>query len=212
MRTLTVRKAVEDDLAQVVRVRVDSWRAAYAGLVPPAYLDGLDPEAALPRMKEYLATIPDRDHFLVVEAEHPAQVVGFVLAGPERPSVAVASGVREGLGEVHALYVHPDAWFTGAGARLLTAATEALATDGHAELTLWVLEENHQARRFYERQGWQPDGGRTDLQLAGALLEELRYSWTVAGPAAPAVPMGVSVPVGVTPPAGVSVPQPRAGA
>lgn len=207
MRTLTVRTAAERDLAQVVRVRVDSWRAAYAGLVPPAYLDGLDPEAALPRMKEYLARLPDRNHFLVVEAEDSAQVVGFALAGPERPSVEVARGVREGFGEVHALYVHPDAWFTGAGAQLLSAAAEALAADGHAQLTLWVLEENHQARRFYERQGWQPDGGRTDLQLAGALLQELRYSRPapqVAMEAAPQVARQV-VPVGV------SVPQPRAG-
>ncbi|MBF9073863.1 GNAT family N-acetyltransferase [Streptacidiphilus fuscans] len=199
MRTLTVRTAAENDLAQVVRVRVDSWRAAYAGLVPPAYLDGLDPGAALPRMKEYLAALPDRDHFLVVEAalgaEDSAQVVGFVLAGPERPSVEVAGGRRGGFGEVYALYVHPDAWFTGAGAGLLAAATEALAADGYAELTLWVLEENHQARRFYERHGWRPDGGRTDLQLAGAVLQELRYSLTV------------SVGAG----AGVSVPQPRAG-
>lgn len=29
---------------------------------------------------------------------------------------------------------------------------------GCAEIHLWTLEENHRARRFYERHGWRPNG------------------------------------------------------
>jgi GNAT superfamily N-acetyltransferase len=174
MGQLTVRGAVEADLAEVVRVRIDSWRAAYAGLVPPAYLGELDAEASLVRARNQLRSLPAGWRFLV--AERDTRVVGFVIAGPERPDVAVIRGERPRGGEVHALYTHPDAWFTGAGAALLDAAVTALTAGGHHPLVLWVLEENTQARRFYERQGWRPDGGRTALQLGGALLQELRYA------------------------------------
>ncbi|WP_037607517.1 GNAT family N-acetyltransferase [Streptacidiphilus rugosus] len=173
MGQLTIRGADEADLAGLVRVRIDSWRAAYAGLVPPAYLDELDPEASLVRTRNQLRSRPEGWHFLV--AERDAALVGFVIAGPERPAAEVVRGDRPRGGEVHALYTHPDAWFTGAGAALLDAAVTALRADGHAPLLLWVLEQNTQARRFYERQGWRPDGGRTALRLGGALLQELRY-------------------------------------
>lgn len=174
MRQLTIREAGEADAAGLVRVRIDSWRAAYAGVIPPAYLDEMDATAAPARLAEYLRAKPVGRHYLVAEQE--GRVTGFVIAGTERPSVESARGERTGFGEVHALYVHPDAWFTGTGATLLRAATEALAADGHEALTLWVLERNAQARRFYERHGWRPDGARDELLLGGAVLQELRYT------------------------------------
>ncbi|MEY9878225.1 GNAT superfamily N-acetyltransferase [Streptacidiphilus sp. MAP12-33] len=174
MMQLTVREAVEADAAPLVRVRLDAWRAAYAGVIPPAYLDELDATAAPSRLAEYLRELPRGRHYLV--AERDDRVVGFVVAGSERPSVESARGERAGIGEVHALYVHPDAWFTGTGAALLDAATRRLAEDRFHTLTLWVLERNEQARRFYERHGWQPDGATDELLFGGAMLVELRYA------------------------------------
>lgn len=181
MMKVTVREAVETDAAPLVRVRTDSWRAAYAGLIPPAYLDELDATAAPARLAEYLRDPSPGRHYLV--AERDGRLVGFVIAGAERPSVEAVRGERAGIGEVHALYVHPDAWFTGTGAALLDAATRRLAKDGYHGLTLWVLEGNTQARRFYERHGWRPDGARDKLRFGGALLPEVRY-------AAPVRPLG----------------------
>ncbi len=48
--------------------------------------------------------------------------------------------------ELHALYVLPGYQGKGTGSRLLEAAGDVCA--------LWVLEENHAARRFYEARGW----------------------------------------------------------
>jgi hypothetical protein len=42
--------------------------------------------------------------------------------------------------------------------------------------TLWVLEGNAQARRFYERRGWSPDGAAREA--FGVL--ELRYRRAIA--------------------------------
>ena len=37
---------------------------------------------------------------------------------------------------------------------------EAARRQGMASMILWVLEDNEQARRFYARQGFVPDGAR----------------------------------------------------
>ena len=60
---------------------------------------------------------------------------------------------------------------------LLDAALAALAASGSSEASLWVLEDNARARRFYEARGWRADGAarpwHTDLPLV-----EVRYRWS----------------------------------
>ncbi|MHA6763182.1 GNAT family N-acetyltransferase [Streptacidiphilus sp. PAMC 29251] len=88
---------------------------------------------------------------------------------------------RSAPGEVYALYAHPEAWSTGIGARLLTAARDRLRADGREQAVLWVLAANTRARAFYERQGWRPTGGCGELRLGGAVLPELQYGTAKTG-------------------------------
>ena len=57
---------------------------------------------------------------------------------------------------LHGLYVVPEEWGSGIAGELHDAATAAMVDC--AELRLWTLEENHRARRFYERRGWRLNG------------------------------------------------------
>ena len=43
------------------------------------------------------------------------------------------------------------------------------------EATLWVLEDNPRARRFYEAAGWEFDGGREIFSRGGVDAWEIRY-------------------------------------
>jgi GNAT superfamily N-acetyltransferase len=76
------------------------------------------------------------------------------LAERDERAVGVAA-IEDGW--LHGLYVVPDEWGSGAGARLHDAAVEAIAA-AHDEARLWCLTENHRARRFYERRGWRLNG------------------------------------------------------
>jgi GNAT superfamily N-acetyltransferase len=49
-------------------------------------------------------------------------------------------------------YVLPEWWGTGVADELHDAAVALGAR------TLWCLEENARARRFYEKRGWEPNG------------------------------------------------------
>ena len=98
-------------------------------------------------------------------AEQAGSVNGFVSVGPSREV--------EGEGELYAIYVHPDAWGSGAGPALMGEARQWLA-DRFPAAILWVLEDNPRARRFYEREGWTADMDRTDV-VRGVEVAEVRY-------------------------------------
>ena len=52
---------------------------------------------------------------------------------------------------------------------------------GYASITLWVLEANARARRFYARAGFTPDGARHLLDDLGGVAE-IRYRRTLTRP------------------------------
>ncbi|MGH3359028.1 MAG: GNAT family N-acetyltransferase [Nocardioidaceae bacterium] len=54
--------------------------------------------------------------------------------------------------------VHPDRFGTGVADVLHTEVVRRMAAAGVETVRLWVLAENRRARRFYERNGWEPDG------------------------------------------------------
>jgi GNAT superfamily N-acetyltransferase len=177
MYKLEVRNATAEDVGAVRRLRAASWRAAYAGIVPPVYLEAMDtgPEEIARAVRQFLQSPPDR-HLLL--AERDGRIVAFASCGPERP---MPGQLRTGVvrGEVYALYAHPEAWSTGTGALLLSAARQRLRADGREQAVLWVLEANTRARAFYERQGLAPTGERGELRLGGAVLNELQYGTAV---------------------------------
>lgn len=76
------------------------------------------------------------------------EVVTEVVAG-DRGLVACAAYDHESLRH---LAVHPDQWGRGIARDGVARAVAAGAT------RLWVLSDNHRARRLYERLGWAPSG------------------------------------------------------
>ena len=101
---------------------------------------------------------------------YAAVLVGWVAAGPCRDDDRPQSH----QGEVYACYVLPQRWRQGVGRLLFTHAAGVLAQAGRGDITLWVLEANSPARRFYESFGFHRDGGRQILDLGGPVAE-VRY-------------------------------------
>jgi ribosomal protein S18 acetylase RimI-like enzyme len=164
---MQVRVATERDAEAIEGVRVRGWRAAYRHVYPGEELDALPVDGS--RWVSRLAAPPDGWTILVVE-EH-GRVVGFAAVGPSRD--------EDGIGELYAIYVDPRDWSTGAGRALLLRAEELLGAD-YGEATLWVLDENPRARRFYESFGWAADGGRKAVERLGVRAPEVRYRKTLA--------------------------------
>jgi ribosomal protein S18 acetylase RimI-like enzyme len=163
---LDVRAAVPGDAAQVAAVHVRSWQAAYRGLLPDDYLDGLRPED---RMARYTFGTNDPALPATVVAVEDGVICGFVTTGPARDDDVVNGG------EVLALYVDPDSWGLGVGRRLLRRGRADLVAQGFTEAVLWVLVGNDRAERFYRVDGWQPDDTQRTEEVWAVFVEEIRY-------------------------------------
>jgi GNAT superfamily N-acetyltransferase len=167
---MRVRPAHRDDAAAVAEVHVRTWQAAYEHVFGAERLATLDLEERRARWEARLAAPEPSRRFLVAE-DDDGSVVGFATAGASRDGDAE--------GELYAIYALPEAWGSGAGPALMKVATEGLREDGFRTAFLWVLEDNPRARRFYEREGWAPDGGRRDEEMLGVPFTEVRYRITL---------------------------------
>jgi GNAT superfamily N-acetyltransferase len=157
-----VRTASARDAEAVERIRVRGWQVAYRHVLPPDELDAMPVDAS--RWERRLARPPARWSTFV--AEEAGRVVGFASMGPSRD--------EGGVGELYAIYVDPEAWSSGIGRALVARAEGRLAAD-YSDATLWVLEDNPRARRFYQAAGWRPDGARKVEIRWGVEAPEVRY-------------------------------------
>ena len=168
---VTVRPLRDEDIPAVVAGHIDGWRTAYKGIVADVVLDGLDEGAWTERRRTELAKRAAGElPWSTLVALDGDRVVGHVSYGPYRTDGAADPEV----GEILAIYVDAPVHGQGFGRALLTAALTELP---QPEVRLWVLEENHQARRFYEKAGLRPDGVREFWTPTGTTFRypELRY-------------------------------------
>jgi ribosomal protein S18 acetylase RimI-like enzyme len=175
MSAVTIRLATSSDAPEVATIHVRSWQWAYRGQVPDAYLDQLGQtldDRIEARRTQLEQVLPGYRWWVF---EHSGLLLGFVVTRPgedDDPDPLTA--------EVLALYLDPDAVGKGIGRTLFAHAVADLKQRGFTQATLWVLESNERARRFYQAAGWAPDGGRKTEKRPGFLLHEVRYRITLS--------------------------------
>jgi putative acetyltransferase len=135
---IAIRPMRADEAASVAQLFHDCWHETQAPLQPPLK-----------------AKYPDVAFFLER------------LLGRANTDVAHSNGTLAGFasytGEmVNSLFVARDHRNRGVGFLLLRHAEQAMQQAGHAKLTLQCVENNHAARRFYERHGWRLEVVTTD--------------------------------------------------
>ncbi len=166
----TIRPAVVADAGGIAEVHVRSWQAAYAGQLPDELLAGLSVSGRR-RGWERILGDPDRsDRTLVLDLGN-GSIRGFANAGGSRDD-----GVGDDVAELRAIYLHPNYWDQGLGRRLHDQVLVSMSDDGYRTVTLWVLDTNARARRFYERAGWSRDGATKIDHVGDVALNEVRYA------------------------------------
>lgn len=167
---MIVRAGVVADAPGIAAVHVHAWQAAYRGILSDELLDGLSIEQRAEQWRRILGDDPELGRCTTV-AEQDGEVLGFAHTGPSRDDDADSAAI----GELNAIYVRPDAFGTGVGRALMDAALAWFAAGGYSAATLWVVDANARAIRFYERAGWRPDGSRKQETIRAEPVTELRY-------------------------------------
>jgi GNAT superfamily N-acetyltransferase len=167
---MKIREATPVDSLAIATVHVRSWQAAYPGLIPQPYLDGLRPADRLAGWEQVLAST-DWPRAGVFVLEGPPEVMGFSHICPTRDDDLD----RSTTGEITSIYLAPEAWGAGNGVALINTSIERMVEAGYETATLWALETNARARRFYEIGGWKLDGATKLHDWGTFVCTDIRY-------------------------------------
>jgi ribosomal protein S18 acetylase RimI-like enzyme len=162
---VNVRPATPADAGAIAAVQLRTWLATYSEYVEPELIL----ERADGREERWLEILTGERRTLVAEAA--GRIAGFASWG------ACRDDGHDGVGELYAVSVAPDAQGAGVGTALHEAALAGLGGAGFTEATLWVFERNARARAFYDHAGWHED--RESLRH-NAWAPELRYRRSLA--------------------------------
>lgn len=152
-----------DDRLAISKVYEESWRYAYQGIVPLDYLDSI-------QEGEWASNIEQADRKNLVMV-HDEMIIGTSGFGKSRMAE------MNGFGEIISLYFLPEYMGKGYGRLLLHAAVSELKKMGFDNVFLWVLEENRNARRFYEKCGFVQSECCMFSDIGGKELKELQYCY-----------------------------------
>lgn len=164
---IILRKAELKDAAALGHIQVTSWRSAFRNIAPDDYLDHqVSEENQAEDWKEILAD----DGQAVFVAEMDTNVIGYAWAHKEDDESI------EWDAELISMHLLPEHKRQGIGRKLFAAVAGQLKEQGCHSVYLWVLEENHPSRKFYEALGGQRAGSH-QINLGGKDLMEVAYGW-----------------------------------
>jgi GNAT superfamily N-acetyltransferase len=155
---------------EIARIQIDTWRTAYARLLPPAVLAAATPRRAAAEWSAAVLEPPSPRHRVLVAREQQ-WTVGFVAFGPSEED----RGGAPDTGLLYALLVEPRWGRRGHGSRLLAAAVDHLRADGMTRAVVWLVDGDAASTAFYESAGWQRDGTVRTLADDGQTVREARF-------------------------------------
>ena len=158
-----IRDATREDAGGIARVQLESWRKTYRQHLPAEFLAGLSVERRKATWQEWL----ENPAAPTLVAEVDGRIIGFVGVGPSRDEA--------GHAELYTIYVEPEHIGTGVGRALMQAGIERMRELGYEEATLWVLDGNDRAERFYAIAGWRREDAVKLEEWGSATLREVRY-------------------------------------
>ena len=146
---------------------VESWRAAYTGIIADEYLAALSVDAQEQRWRKRLQG--PQPPIVLVACDDKESIVGFVAGG------AIRQAHDDFDGELYAIYLVPAVQRRRLGRRLLVEWAALATSSGFRSALVRVLSANP-ARAFYERSGARLLR-EASIELGGVVYPETWYGW-----------------------------------
>jgi GNAT superfamily N-acetyltransferase len=177
MADVSVRPARADDVGEIARVQVETWRYGYRDILPSGVLESLTVDAAAAVWRTAIDAPPSSRHHVLVAMEQ-SWVVGFAAIAPADDLLPDDTDA-EHTGAVAPLLIEPRWGRRGHGSRLLAACVDTMRLDGMARALTWIPEADNASREFLVGAGWAVDGAVRALDTGAGELREIRLHTTL---------------------------------
>ncbi len=163
---ITYRIATTADTDRIAALHARSWQQTYRGIMPDAFLDD---EVEAERLAEWRARFSEQPpNRQIIVAETDNQLVGFACVFADHDPVYGAL--------LDNLHVASDYKGRGIGQSLIKQAADWVRQQAPTSpFYLWVYEQNHSARAFYDGLG-----AVNEEAVRGENGIVLRYVWADA--------------------------------
>jgi ribosomal protein S18 acetylase RimI-like enzyme len=164
--------ATEADARGIAEVVVFTWRVVYKGIISDDGLASLSIDERERCWRERLrGNDPDSADWTTLVCEIGGKIIGFTTHRP----CGDEDKDRSSVGELLAIYLLPEYWGKGIGKQMLDEVINHFKQQAVSEISLWVIESNQRARRFYELAGFQSDGVKKSETKLGTSVVLMRY-------------------------------------
>ena len=163
MDNITIRLAVPDDAPNMADVHMRSWEVAYKDIIPAAFIK----EKNTGRHELYKRVITN-DNTNTYVIQHCGKIIGIMRVAPP-----IDDDASEDWYELHFIYLHPDYYRQGIGTRAMEFAFDIAQNLGKKIMVVWVLEDNINSVKFYEKCGFTADGKTSEREF-GKILKSAR--------------------------------------
>ncbi|WP_439865832.1 GNAT family N-acetyltransferase [Pseudomonas syringae] len=180
---MSIRIAIPKDSLQIATIHLESWKSAYEGIIPSAYINRITLEA---RLSHWTKEIASGESDLYVKVDRFDRVLGWMAMGVDREHPEDRS-----VAEIQAIYVSPIHTRQGIGRELFDHVMPLFQSAGCTRVVVWVLESNAPAIDFYHQRGFakEPIKTRTiergNVRLVEIKLEQLNMAPLSTVPCSP---------------------------
>ncbi|RXZ81042.1 GNAT family N-acetyltransferase [Paenibacillaceae bacterium] len=165
MSKAEIRWAELNDCNDLGVVHLESYRAAYKGIIPEDFLNNIKLEDRVYYFENVLKTSAKKTALIAIENS----IIGCAEIGQSVDDDLDASFV-----EIFAIYLVKEHSGKGFGKQLLEWVLSNMTERGYRNASLWVLKENINAIKFYENLDFVFDGSERAIER-GKSLVQLRF-------------------------------------
>ena len=169
------RLATIEDVPDIVKVKVDTWRTTYHSIFPREFLRNLSVKENEIRWQQRFDN-PKRKIFIYLAEDVSKEIVGFSMGSLEQSDLTLKiPRIRHYIGELMAIYILKEYQRKKIGLKLMKMTVERLLESNINSMIVWVLKSNPNCK-FYEILGGKYVGEKM-LEIEGVNYIEIAYGW-----------------------------------
>ena len=168
MKNIIIRNVKKEDIPEVVDIRITGWQDAYKGIIDENYLNNIDRNENIERIKNNY-----QDHGFIV-AELNNEIVGFCRYIYDDQF----SKEYDVDCEIMAIYTKPDLKGLGIGTKMFDYVITEFKKLNKKKMIIWCLKDNKKSQEFYKKMGGEIFFEK-DLTIADKNYKEVGFIFNI---------------------------------
>ena len=168
MNEILIRKAKYDDIEQMADININDWKKVYKGIISQKILDNLNREERIQKWQQSF------NFEKTIVAEQNGVVLGYC-----RYEDNVVHDENDIDSEIIAIYVDYERIGKGIGRKLVEHVIDIFKKQKKNKMVIWCLEENLNARKFYEKMGGKLIENQKYFEKDEGKYKEVGYVYTL---------------------------------